>query len=182
MKILLIGMSGAGKSTFSRDLVAQTDLPILHLDQVWHRTDYSEEAVTWFRQEQENFIASHKNWIIDGNYRGSFDVRFPEADLIIWLKIGRIKAIFRVLKRSFAYHFQKKSRPDMASNFTEKFDREYWEFLKFVWNFPKNQFPDIEKALVDFDKKDHLFIVKTQTDRQKLLNFLQERQENENSN
>lgn len=32
MKILLVGSSGAGKTTFSRQLKAQLGLPVLHWD------------------------------------------------------------------------------------------------------------------------------------------------------
>lgn len=44
MKILLIGIPGAGKSTFSKKLADTTHLPLLHLDKLWHTTDYSEAA------------------------------------------------------------------------------------------------------------------------------------------
>ena len=38
-KIIVIGCSGAGKSTFARALAEKTGLPLCHLDLIWHRAD-----------------------------------------------------------------------------------------------------------------------------------------------
>ncbi len=38
-KVLMIGCSGAGKSTFARRLHQITGLPLHHLDLIWHRPD-----------------------------------------------------------------------------------------------------------------------------------------------
>ena len=38
-KVIVIGCPGAGKSTFSRKLVAKTGLPLYYLDMIWHRPD-----------------------------------------------------------------------------------------------------------------------------------------------
>ena len=38
-KILVLGCSGSGKSTFSRELAARTGLPLIHLDNIWWRPD-----------------------------------------------------------------------------------------------------------------------------------------------
>jgi adenylate kinase family enzyme len=104
MKIIIIGIAGAGKSTLARRLADSLNLPVLHLDTLWHATDYSAEAERLFREKQQTFINSHEHWLIDGNYSGSLDERLPYVDKIIWLKMSRFKAIFRVMKRSWAFH------------------------------------------------------------------------------
>ena len=38
-KILVIGCSGAGKSTFARRLRDSTGLPLYYLDRLWHKPD-----------------------------------------------------------------------------------------------------------------------------------------------
>ncbi|WP_252899215.1 AAA family ATPase [Lactococcus fujiensis] len=137
MKIMVIGSSGAGKSTFSKKLSERTGYPLLHLDKIWHETDYSDSALAYFKKVQKQFIAENENCIVDGNYSGTMETRLPSADLIIWLKISRLKALRRVISRSLKTRFAGKNRSDMATNFVEKFDKEYWEFMKFIWNFPK---------------------------------------------
>ena len=37
MKIMIIGSSGSGKSTFAREIGKITSYPILHLDKVFHK-------------------------------------------------------------------------------------------------------------------------------------------------
>ena len=171
MKILLIGSSGAGKSTFSKKLSVLTGFPVLHLDKIWHKTDYSEDARLYFREVQVNFMSKNEDWIIDGNYSGTMEVRLPEADLIIWLKISRCKAIFRVIKRSLKSRIQGHNRSDMATNFKEKFDREYFEFMSFIWNFPKRNTPKMQHLIEKYDKMDHVVIVKNQKDKEKIMSM-----------
>ena len=38
-KIIIIGCSGAGKSTFARKLRDITGLPLYYLDMLWHKPD-----------------------------------------------------------------------------------------------------------------------------------------------
>ncbi|ERL65121.1 hypothetical protein [Schleiferilactobacillus shenzhenensis] len=108
---------------------------MLHLDRLWHKADYSPEAKQWFIQQQRDFMAAHDNWIIDGNYGGTMPLRLAEADLVLWLQVNRVQAIIRVVRRSLRYHWDKASRPDMAAGFTEHWNRDYWNFLAFVWHY-----------------------------------------------
>lgn len=150
MKVLLIGSPGAGKSTLALQLAEELQLPILHLDKLWHATDYSAAARERFRQEIEAFMASHDSWLIDGNYANRLPQRLAQADHVIWLDYSRWLCLYRVLLRSFQARFLGKKRPDMAEQFRERFDREYLAFLQFVWTFPKTVSPKIADQLKHF--------------------------------
>ena len=168
MKVVIIGCSGAGKSTLTRRLSALTDYPVLHLDKVFHK--YPDEiAKAKLYEITQDFIASHENWIIDGNYSASMDLRLPFADEIVWVQMGRLRAIWRVLKRSVSVRIFGKNRPDMAEEFVEKWDKEYLEFLKFVWTFKAKQFPKIEDKLTEFDVWDKVIILKNKKEIRKYL-------------
>jgi adenylate kinase family enzyme len=172
MKILMIGSSGAGKSTFSRQLSKKTGFPVLHLDRVWHKTDYSDEARDYLRLVQCEFLAEHENCIIDGNYSMTMDTRIAAADLIVWMKVNRIKAIRRVLGRTVQNRLTGRKRSDMATNFKEKIDKEYWEFIKFIWNFPRENEPRIQELIEKFDKKDKVVYVSNRKDKEKVIQLL----------
>ncbi|MDR2977029.1 MAG: adenylate kinase [Streptococcaceae bacterium] len=172
MKILIIGSSGAGKSTFSRQLSEIRGYPVLHLDKVWHKTDYSDEARDYLRLVQREFLAAHENCIVDGNYSMTLDTRLAEADLIVWMKIGRIAAIRRVLGRTLHHRLTGRNRSDMATNFKEKIDKEYWGFLKFIWNFPQKNEPRIQELINKFDKNDKLVYVRNRKDKEKVIQLL----------
>ena len=171
-RILIIGCSGSGKSTFTRELAKQLDLPVLHLDKIWHATDYSDQAKQSFKQLQLDFINEHDRFIIDGNYSGTMDVRIPHANLIIWLQFPRRVSMYRVIKRSIKRNFRLEQRIDMADEFKEKFNREYWKFLKFVWNFEKNSKPRITTALEHKAEDCRVVVIKNKKDKEALLKQL----------
>ncbi|RZI48644.1 P-loop NTPase family protein [Lactococcus kimchii] len=168
MKIVIIGCSGTGKSTLARDLATLTDFPILHLDKVFHKYP-SEIAREKLRQATQNFISENENGIIDGNYGSTFDERLPFADEIVWLQLPPVVSLFRVIKRSIGVRLAGKIRPDMAEEFVEKWDKDYLEFLKFVWTFSQKEVPEIERKLTEFDVWDKLVILKNRKDKEKYL-------------
>lgn len=150
MKILLIGSPGAGKSTLALQLARELKLPLLHLDKLWHATDYSPTAREHFQCQVADFMVSHEAWLIDGNYANRLPQRLAQADLVIWLDFPRWLCLYRVLLRSFQARFLGKKRPDMAEQFRERFDRAYLEFLQFVWQFPQKTRPKLVANLADF--------------------------------
>ena len=150
MKVLLIGSPGAGKPTLALQLAEELQLPILHLDKLWHATDYSAAAREGFRQEIEAFMASHDSWLIDGNYANRLPQRLAQADHVIWLDYSRWLCLYRVLLRSFQARFLGKKRPDMAEQFRERFDKDYLDFLQFVWTFPQRVSQNIADQLSQF--------------------------------
>lgn len=168
MKLLIVGSSGSGKSTFARKLSNVTDTPVLHLDKIYHAHESKAEVA----ESVKSFIAKRESWIIDGNYSASYEERIPYAEQIIELRIGRWWVIFRVIKRSLEARRNKASRPDMASNFREKFDREYLDFLIWVWQFPKRQSPKLYAALEKFDSSDKLIVLKNSRQKQEYLKKL----------
>ena len=65
-KIIVIGCPGAGKSVFSQKLKEITNLPLFHLDMLYHKTDgthISKEKL----EEKLREIFKKNIWIIDGN-------------------------------------------------------------------------------------------------------------------
>ncbi|WP_125766321.1 AAA family ATPase [Lapidilactobacillus wuchangensis] len=137
MKIALIGSPGSGKSTFAKALAKQTNWPVLSLDYYWHQMDYSDAARAKLLQIQTDFMAQHDNWVIDGNYSQTMAPRMAQADLTIWFQVSRTVAIKRVIGRSLQVRHNGHNRPEMAPNFEEHFDRDYWDFLKFIWHYPQ---------------------------------------------
>ncbi|MEL6494988.1 MAG: hypothetical protein AAFQ41_07670 [Cyanobacteria bacterium J06623_7] len=103
-------------------------------------------------------------WIIDGNYGGTMNVRLAAADTVIWLDFNRYLCLSRIFKRYLQY--SGKTRPDMATDCPERWN---WEFLKYVWDFPRLQVPKIKAKLNQCDREKQIVIL--QNSRQ-VLNFL----------
>lgn len=131
-RILIIGCSGAGKSTLARQLGEKTGLPVVHLDALFWKPGWVESTREAFdtriREEMEK-----PAWIIDGNYSRSLPVRLEKCDAVIYLDFPRLTCILGVIKRVLTTYGT--IRPDMAEGCPERFD---WEFLKWVWNFNRN--------------------------------------------
>ncbi|MFL6468491.1 MAG: DNA topology modulation protein [Pyrinomonadaceae bacterium] len=131
-RVVVIGSGGSGKSTFSRQLGEITGLPVVHLDKLhWRPNWVSTPADEWeqvVRQEIEK-----PEWIIDGNFGGTREMRMQAADSIIMLDMPRWLCMYRILRRTVVY--RNRTRPDMGEGCTERFD---WEFILWVWNYRKD--------------------------------------------
>ena len=154
-KILVIGSSGAGKSTFSRRLGKITGLPIIHLDVLHWKPNWTEPD----KEEWEKTVAEAlkgDRWIMDGNFSGTMEMRMRACDTIIFVDLPRALCVYRIWKRIVTYH--RETRPDMATGCDEKFD---WEFTKWVWNFPKRSKPKIEALLRRFENEKFIIRLKS---------------------
>lgn len=165
MKIVIIGDSGAGKSTLARELSEILQIPTLHLDKIWLGGFSSEDLVT----KQKEFIEDNINdWIIEGNYQGTMNLRIPLADLIIWLEVPPYKALYRVIYRSIRHRFLH-NRVDVPANFKEKFNKEWFDFLLFVWKSQQKNRERFPKIIDQYQKTDKLVILRNKKDKKNLL-------------
>lgn len=140
-KVLVIGSSGAGKSTFARRLGEISEIEVIHLDKLHWRSGWVEPAKDEWRKTVEDNLKK-ESWIMDGNYSGTLALRLEKCDTIIFLDFPRTVCSWRVIKRFFLY--RKEIRPDMAEGCAEKFD---WEFVKWTWNYPNRSKPRVEELL-----------------------------------
>lgn len=149
-KVVVIGSGGSGKSTFSRQLGASVGLPVIHLDRLfWHAgwvktpTDEWEEIV---RREIEK-----PEWIMDGNFGGTREMRMNAADTIILLDLPRWLCLWRIFKRTVKYYGR--TRPDMSDGCSEGADLE---FILWVWNYRNDS---RKRALDELDRLEEKEII-----------------------
>ena len=83
-KILIIGCPGAGKSTFAKKLSKLTNIPLYHLDNIYHLPDRTKLSDDGFRKEFEK-ISAQNEWIMDGNYMRTLSERLKHADTVFFL-------------------------------------------------------------------------------------------------
>ena len=140
-RIIIIGCSGAGKSTLARQLGEKTGLPVVHLDALFWKPG-------WVEPDRGEFDAKmlaeleKPRWIIDGNYARTLALRLEKCDGVIYLDFPRWVCILGVLKRVLTTYGT--VRPDMPEGCPERFD---WEFIKWVWNFNRNNREKIRAQL-----------------------------------
>ena len=154
-KIILIGSGGSGKSTLARQLGVKLNLKVHHLDALLWKPNW----VGVPRQEQREIqhdLIKQDEWIIDGNYGGTMDIRLKAADTIIFLDIDRKICMYRALKRMVQY--RNKTRPDMREGCDERLD---FGFLKWIWRYPKAKRPDILKKIEQLSGEKQVIILKS---------------------
>lgn len=151
-KIAVIGSPGAGKTYFSKQLASRLKIPLHHLDYYYYDSNfnYPEDRQAWRRKVIE--LANQPRWIIDGNYKSTFDIRFAQADTIIFLDYPRNVTMRRAIKRRAVLNG--KIRDDMPSNWREKFTLG---LLKTIWMYNKVQRPKIY-ALLEAQEDKNIFI------------------------
>ena len=131
-RIVIIGCPGSGKSTLARELGEKLDLTVVHLDRLWWKKGWENVSREEFDTRLDKAMAMEK-WIIDGNYSRTLDVRLQRCDTVIYLDFNRWLCLWGMCQRVLGNYG--KVRPDMSSGCPERFD---WEFVKFIWNFNKN--------------------------------------------
>ena len=158
---MILGCCGAGKSTFSRKLHAKIGLPLVHLDQhFWNPNWVESKPDEWAAKVSE--LVKPEQWIMDGNYGGTLEIRYERADTIIFLKYGTFRCLSRVIKRIEKYKGQ--VRPDMPAGCRERYDLH---FLWYVANYNRTRSPKILKRLQEFEshKNIHVFNNDQEADR-----------------
>ena len=157
-KIIVIGCPGSGKSRFSKELNAKTDIPLFHLDMMYWNADKTIVEKSVFLKRLENVI-SEKEWIIDGNYASTMELRISVCDTVFFLDYPTEVCLDGVKER------HGKPRSDMPWIEHE----EDSEFIKFIENFNKSQRPDI-LALLDKYSNKNIVIFKS---REEADNFIE---------
>lgn len=85
-KIIVIGGSGSGKSTFARKLAEATGLPLYHLDNVFWNEDKTHVSREVFDRRLD-VILGYDRYIIDGEYGRTIGRRIAAADTIFFFDI-----------------------------------------------------------------------------------------------
>lgn len=134
-RIVIVGCGGSGKSFLARKLSSALGYRVMHLDKEYWLPGWEHVSYEVFVEKQRAFI-SKESFLIEGNYYSSMEMRFASADLVIFLDINRLVCLFSVIKRL------KEKRADLPEGLENTVDAE---FLKWIWNFSKNEKPKIIK-------------------------------------
>jgi len=154
-RILVMGSSGSGKSTFSKRLSDITGIPVVSVDALFWKPGWVESEKAEFHARL-SAAAQQPRWIMDGNFTSHLvELRRDACDTLIWFDLSRATCMLGILKRIAKSYGR--VRPEMAEGCPEKIDLE---FFRYVWNFREQQRP---KLLAYFEglRPDQTFITFT---------------------
>ena len=99
-RVVVIGTSGSGKSTFAKRLAQRYGLVHLELDAYVHGPKWTTVPLDRYRSELAEQMADGR-WVCDGNYFDrTVDWLWPQADTVIWLDMPLWRVVVRVARRS----------------------------------------------------------------------------------
>ena len=99
-RVIVTGLAGSGKSTFSLALAAKTGLPVIHLDlHFWKPGWVAPSEAEW--REKQCVVLAGDAWIADGNYHETLDLRLERADTVVVLDMPWWRCSGRALRRGF---------------------------------------------------------------------------------
>ena len=152
-KIIVIGSPGAGKSVFSKKLKEITNLPLYHLDMLYHKKDgthISKEEL----EEKLKKIFKEENWIIDGNYQRTLELRLKECDTVFLLDFPT-EVCLNGAKSLFG-----KQRDDLPWK-EKKLDENFEKSIK---EFADEKLPIIYKLLDKYKINHNIIIFKSRAE------------------
>jgi adenylate kinase family enzyme len=99
-RIVVVGVTGSGKTTLARQLAQGLNLPHFELDALHWEADWVEADEEIFRQRVRDSLAGRR-WVVDGNYSSVRDLIWLEADTLVWLDYPLPFVLWRLVRRTW---------------------------------------------------------------------------------
>ena len=149
-KILVIGCPGAGKSALARKLNEKLSLPLYYLDMIWHKPDQTTCSREEFDRKLREILEKDE-WIIDGNYLRTLEMRLKEADTVFLLDYPLEVCLAGARERIG------KEREDLPWVETELDE----EFRQWILDFSRDQLPVIYRLLKQYGNDREIFVFRS---------------------
>ena len=160
-KVIVIGCPGSGKTTFSEKLQKKTGLPLYYLDAIWHKPDKTHIPREEFDRRIKE-IFSEAQWIIDGNYARTIEMRMEECDTVFLFDLPTEVCIQGARDRVG------KGRYDLPWLETE-LDPEFEQFIR---DFSKTTLPKIYELIDKYKEEKNIVIFKSRANADEYLDSM----------
>ncbi len=157
-KVIVIGCPGSGKTTFAEKLQKCTNLPLYYLDAIWHKPDKTHIPREEFDSRISEIFKTHE-WIIDGNYSRTIEMRLEECDTVFLFDLPTEVCLQGAIDRLG------KGRYDIPW-IEKELDSEFESFIK---EFSKETLPEIYELLDKYKNEKNIVIFKTRSEADEYL-------------
>ncbi|HYW30984.1 MAG TPA: hypothetical protein VE869_05700 [Gemmatimonas sp.] len=99
MRVVVVGTSGSGKSTFATALASAMQCSYVELDRLYWGPGWTPVPLAPF-EDAVRQATQGECWVADGNYSSVRDILWPRATHIVWLNYNRRTVFPRVFVRT----------------------------------------------------------------------------------
>ena len=128
-RVVVVGSSCAGKTTFARRLAAALGRPYVELDHLHWAPDWQPKPAQEFHALVAQAAAAD-HWVADGNYTVVRDILWPRATTIVWLNYGFGTVLWRAIRRTLG---RAVSREELWHGNRESFRRSFLSRESILW-------------------------------------------------
>lgn len=138
-RVLVVGISGSGKSRFARRLGAAVGLPVVHLDSIFWMDNWA-EADPMTVQTSIRTALDQDQWVIEGYVEPLGRRRVQRADLVVYLDCSGKQALVGGLQRWVRH--RRHARPELPPGNTDRLNLAFLLVL-----LRRQERPEIEAAI-----------------------------------
>lgn len=135
-RINVIGTTGSGKTTFSKELSAALDIPYVQLDELFWKPNWVESTEEEFLPKVAS-VVSNDTWVLDGNFSRTTDIKWQRADTVIWLDFSYLTTFTQLLGRTIQRAIRKDELWPNTGN-KESFRKSFFHKSSILMWFFKN--------------------------------------------
>ena len=160
-KVIVIGCPGSGKTTFAEKLNKCTGLPLYYLDAIWHKPDKTHISRDEFDERIREIFNTHE-WIIDGNYNRTIEMRLQQCDTVFLFDLPTDVCLQGAKERLGKGRYElpwieKESDP---------------EFEGFIKEFAEKSLPKIYSLIEKYKAEKDIVIFKSREDADDYINYV----------
>ena len=104
-RINIIGTSGSGKSTVSRQIAEKLNLPYIELEELCWQSNWTELSDAEFFPKVQNAVSTD-GWVLDGTYPRTRHIKWQRVQMVVYLDLPLHLVLYRVLRRTLLYIFK----------------------------------------------------------------------------
>lgn len=162
-KISIIGAGGSGKTYLAEKLGEKLGIKVYSLNKIRHNPQkpMSREE---FEQFQRHIIETCDEFIFDGNYKSTLDLRLNNSDTIIFLDFSPGFNLGRSVKKNITV--KTSDDPKIKSDHTAKLNVGY---IRWLANYDKEERVEILKKLNELKLEKRIIIIDNENKRELFL-------------